>query len=145
MALYANAEGADTTFYLARVFPGSAGRILHLQFFDTGDASDPGDLTVLPPAENGGGFKGCSYERPEGSATQLTDPNDCTINGLIRTQDNGHWIDIYVPIPADYTCSTSSPTGCWVRLKFKYGAGTSVHDVTTWAAEIIGDPVRLVK
>ncbi len=40
MSIYANAEGAKPTFYLARVLPGAKGRVLVLSFFDIGDAAD---------------------------------------------------------------------------------------------------------
>jgi hypothetical protein len=149
MSLYANAQGADTRFFLARVFPGAAGRILHLSFFDTGDAGQPGDLTVLPPftapGEAGGFFSGCTHDRPSSAIVNGPTAANCTIQGLIKTKDNGDWIEVYVPIPANYTCNSADPTGCWVTLRFTYPVGTVVNDTTTWAAELIGDPVRLVK
>jgi hypothetical protein len=145
MSLYANASGADTRFYLTRIFPGAAGRILKLSFFDTGDASDPGDLTVLPPPDSGlSGFANCTYTRPGSGAVDQPAPT-CSINGLIRTIDNGDYLGMDIPIPADYTCNTADPEGCWIKLRFDYPSSTSVHDVTTWSAQLVGDPVRLVK
>ena len=60
MGVYANAPGANTTFYLVRLLPGAAGRNLVLNFFDTGDAASPGTITVLPPADSnvGASFSG---------------------------------------------------------------------------------------
>jgi hypothetical protein len=153
MSIYANIQGADTEFYLARIFPGAAGRVLRLSFFDTGDAARAGNLTVLKPQEPGLGeygsgstFSGCTYDRPGmNQVGQATSPTtDCTIRNLINTTDNGDWIRMYVPIPADYSCNSGDPKGCWLKIKFVYPGGTSVHDVTTWAAELVGDPVRLV-
>ena len=72
MGAYANATGANTTFYLTRVLPGEAGKTLVLNFFDTGDASTPGTLSVLPPSDSnvtGGAFSGCLYTQPPGNAT----------------------------------------------------------------------------
>ena len=72
MGAYANATGANTQFYLTRVLPGEAGKTLVLNFFDTGDASQPGTLAVLPPADSnvtGGVFANCLYTQPPGNAT----------------------------------------------------------------------------
>jgi hypothetical protein len=144
MGAYANATGADTRFHLARVFPGADGRVLKLRFFDTGDASTAGDLTVLaPPDSNVAAFSGCLVTRA--STGQVNDPvPGCTVTGLHVSRDNGRWIVVQVPIPDGYTCDQASATGCWVRVRFTYPPGTSVSDTTTWTAEIVGDPVRLV-
>ncbi|MER3453105.1 MAG: hypothetical protein C4344_05540 [Acidimicrobiia bacterium] len=146
MGAYANATGADTQFHLARVFPGSDGRVLRLRFFDTGDAETPGDLTVLPPPDSnvGPGFSGCLVTRAAKGQTDAP-VKDCTVVGLHSSTDNGRWIEVKVPIPNGYTCDQSSATGCWVRVRFRYPPGTSVNDTTTWTAQIIGDPVRLVQ
>jgi hypothetical protein len=148
MSLFANASGADTRFYLARILPGSAGRTLHLRWFDTGDASDPGDLQVLPPnaisGDPGGTFNGCTVQRPSGTAA-VAAASDCRILGLTNSTDNGDWIDVFIPIPTNYTCASASSFGCWLKLKFTYPSGTTVYDTTTWTASLEGDPVRLVE
>ena len=72
MGAYANATGANTQFFLTRVLPGEAGKTLVLNFYDTGDASQPGTLAVLPPADSnvtGGVFAGCLFTLPPGNAT----------------------------------------------------------------------------
>ncbi len=61
--------GANTQFYLTRVLPGEAGKTLVLNFFDTGDASQAGDLAVLPPPDSnvtGGVFADCLYTATTG-------------------------------------------------------------------------------
>ncbi|HET6940372.1 MAG TPA: hypothetical protein VFI19_17270, partial [Nocardioides sp.] len=60
------------------------------------------------------------------------------------SKNNGKTETITIPIPTDYTCNTTSFGGCWYRVQIGFGTG-SVHDVTTWDATIIGDPVRLIK
>ena len=58
--------------------------------------------------------------------------------------NNGKTETIIIPIPSDYTCNYNSFGGCWYRVVVAFASGT-VHDVTTWDATIIGDPVRLIK
>ena len=157
MGVYANATGADTRFYLTRVLPGEAGHTLILQFFDTGDASQAGTLTVLPPAGSnvaGGLFTGCNYTQPPGNATGppwgtlITTNSGCNISGVTNTGThsfNGQWVTFEVPIPNDYTCNSADPLGCWTHLEFSYPTGTSVSDTTTWEAFVLGDPVRLIQ
>ena len=50
-----------------------------------------------------------------------------------------------MPIPVGYSCDDTDPKGCWVRIEYDYGSGTTVEDTTTWTAAIEGDPVRLVE
>lgn len=164
MAIYANAASqAATRFYLARVLPGAAGRVLRLQFFDIGDALDgsSGTLQVLPPPEatSGAGalngFSGCSYSPPPGSGASTSGPpwgsitatpdsaGPCSVDAVTRATYNGQWIEWDVPIPSDYSCNYTDPLGCWVRISFGFTGG--VLDVTSWRAALDGNPVRLVK
>ena len=160
MGIYANATGADTRFYLTRVFPGEAGHTLILNFFDTGDASAAGNITVLPPPDSNvpaGTFPGCEFTKPAGNSsgppwgTFIPTTSDCQITGVSNTTSspgpsyNGQWVTVQVPIPEDYTCNTADPLGCWTRLRFAYPVGTSVSDTTTWSAFMLGDPVRLIQ
>ena len=66
--------------------------------------------------------------------------------GLLLKDDLGvTWQTVSVPIPTNYTCTTSVPTGCWVRLQYAYGSGNQPSGATSWTAGIEGDPVRLVE
>ncbi len=157
MGAYANATGANTTFYLTRVLPGEAGKTLVLNFFDTGDASTAGDLSIVPPADGnltGGVFSNCTYTQPPGNATGppfgtfTATSAGCKITGVTNSGThsyNGQWVTWEIPIPNNYTCDTASATGCWAKLKFAYPAGTTVNDTTTWSAYILGEPVRLIQ
>jgi hypothetical protein len=153
MGIYANAVGADTRFYLTRILPGNAGHTLVLQFFDVGDASQPGTISVLPPPDSnvaGGQFSGCQYTAPPGNSTgppwgTLVDTNaNCTIS-VNNASFNGQWVTFDVRIPSDYTCNDSDPLGCWTRLRFTYPSTTNVSDTTTWQAYMLGEPVRLIQ
>lgn len=164
MAIYANAgRQAATRFYLARVLPGAAGRVLRLQLFDIGDALDgsSGTLQVLPPAEatvaSGplAGFSGCRFAAPPGDGRSTSGPpwgsmsatpdgaGPCSVDAVTRTSYNGQWVEWDVPIPDDYSCAYSDPLGCWVRISFGFTGG--VLDVTSWRAMLDGNPVRLVR
>ena len=56
MGMYANyasgGAGANSTFNLVRVVPAAATKTLKIGFYDTGDASQPGTLTVQPPPDS---------------------------------------------------------------------------------------------
>jgi hypothetical protein len=71
--------------------------------------------------------------------------SNCRVLGLTNSIDNGDWIDVFVPIPSNYTCASASSFGCWLKLKFTYPSGTTVNDTTTWTASLQGDPVRIVE
>lgn len=154
MGIYANANGADTRFFLTRVPPGHAGHRLVLQFFDTGDASQPGDISVLPPTDSNvpsGLFSTCQYTAPPGNSTGppwgtlVNTASGCKITGVSSSSYNRQWITMQIQIPDDYTCDVADPLGCWTKLRFTYPTGTNVNDTTAWAAFMLGDPVRLVE
>jgi len=157
MSAYANATGANTQFYLTRVLPGEAGKTLVLNFYDTGDASQPGTLAVLPPADSnvpGGAFSGCLFTLPPGNSTGppwgsfSATAVGCKITGVSNTganSYNGQWVTWEIPIPSNYTCTEASATGCWLKLQFVYPNGTNVTDTTTWSAYILGEPVRIIQ
>ena len=152
MSIYQNKIGAQTEFFLARVIPGANGRVLNLTFYDTGDAAQPGTLTVLPPAEARVGtsaltsFSGCRYTPPPAGPPfppKVATGSGCSVSGVISSGWNGQIIEWEVPIPDGYDCDYADPQGCWLRIRFSYPAG--VQDTTTWQARLGGNPVRLVE
>jgi Flp pilus assembly protein TadG len=144
LPIYANAQGANTQFFLARLLPGNDGRYLRIEFFDTGDASQAGTIQILPPTDsNKTVFTGCEFQR-DGAGPVMSDT--CSLTGVSSGAGyNGKTVDAQVPVPDGYTCNEASQTGCWVRLRFTYPAGTTVNDTTTWSAAMTGDPVRLIE
>jgi Flp pilus assembly protein TadG len=151
IGIYANSPAANTTFYLARVLPGAQGRTLVLSFFDVGDAAQAGAITVLPPADSnqGGAFAGCTFTAPPGNSTgppwgafQATS-SGCKITNVSSANYNGQWIQVRIPIPSTYSCTFTDPLGCWLKVNFAFPA--AVQDTTTWAAQLTGDPVRLIQ
>jgi hypothetical protein len=124
--------------YIAEVSPIHANKTLELTFFDPGETSGTGNMTVIPPP----GVSGvtCSW-----TATNAVSPNNPT-NGsgcTIQTSSggdsrfNGEWITMEIQIPADYTCSSD----CFWKMNL---ALQTAHDRTTWEAKVIGNPVALV-
>ncbi|GAA2739334.1 hypothetical protein GCM10009867_34960 [Pedococcus aerophilus] len=139
MAMYGNTPAGTSKFFLARVPSGSRGQLFRVRLYDIGDGTTGNStIKVLPPTESGGGFTGCI-----GSGIQNGTLSDCTIN--VSSAFNGQWQDVTIPLPATYSCTDSSPTGCWLRLEFFYGSGSQPADTTSWTASIAGDPVRLVQ
>lgn len=144
--IYANANNADTTFYLARVLPGATQRILNLTLWDISDGGSSGTMRIRPPAEAtvGGAnldtFSGCTFEKSGGSWS--TNSGNCSFS-FSASALNADLVTVGVPIPDGYDCDETSPTGCWVYVEAPFTG--AVNDTTTWSADIIGDPVRLVE
>lgn len=147
ISIYANATGANSRFFLARVGSGSAGKTLRIELYDIGDAQVSGTLTVEPPtdARNNGSslsfFSGCTGTGP---GVIRSDCSTVSTPSGGSSQFNGRVETINVPIPAGYTCNDSAADGCWVRIHYQFGSG-QVTDVTSWTAALDGDPVRIVQ
>lgn len=140
MAIFANSDAATSTFNLIRVLPAAATKVLDFSFFDAGDAAANGTIKILPPSETGGSFTGCTGAGKVNGAL-----SNCQITGINNANGwDGKTQHIEVPIPAGYTCNDGSAGGCWFRVQVSFGSGT-VTDVTTWNAEVVGEPVRLIQ
>jgi len=151
MGLYANAAaGAPApNFYMARVLPGSGGQILRVSLWDIGDCSGSGCSPTLSFLIRGSAAPSCSVTAHLGApngAAQVHVTNSCsyTVNqsGVVP---NGTWFTIDIPIPSSYTCNQSDPTDCWITMNYHPNNGGALNDTTTWSAQILGNPVRLVK
>ena len=139
MGIYSNAPGVTTEFHLARIPSVDAGQILNVRLFDVGDSTISGTITVIyPPLAAGGPFSGCAGSGP--ASGTLT---GCSFTAT--SSFNGRWESLAVPIPANYSCTDSDYTQCWVRLQYNYGSSSQPTDVTSWTTSIQGDPVRLVE
>ena len=142
LPVYANADGADTTFHLARILPADAGRTLRVNLFDMGDASQAGTLRILAPDESPSGFSGCSFSRDDGGSLNVS--GDCRLNNVSSGKGfNGRIVEVDIPIPDDYDCDDHLNSGCWTKVMADFPGG--VQDTTTWSASILGSPVRLVE
>ena len=140
------ASGA-ATFNLVRALPNAKGQYISFEFFDAADGAT-GTITVLPPADATGdvaapsGVPGCRAGVNDEPPTDYDPLTACSyrVNG---TTTDGQIVHMVIPIPTSYSCDSSTLGGCWFRVRMDYGDG--VTDLTTWSANIGGDPVRLIK
>lgn len=138
MGMYSNHPGATTQFYLARVPSGAAGQVLNVRLYDVGDSNQNGTITINAPPDSGVTFTNCQGAGPVAGTLS-------TCSFTVTSSFNGRWETLSVPIPSTYACVDSDTTKCWVRLTYNYGAGSAPTDVTSWTANLQGDPVRLVE
>jgi Flp pilus assembly protein TadG len=140
MGIYSNKPGTTTEFYLARVQSGAAGQNLKLNLYDVGDSDKTGTIKIVSPG--GGDYAGCT-----GSGVTTSIASDCSFSVTAGSPSvfNGRIQVINIPVPPGYTCVDADNTACWVKLRYTYGSGSKPTDVTTWSANIEGDPVRLVE
>jgi len=91
----------------------------------------------------------CSWVSKDfnGNTAATGGPGTCriqTAEGSLPTASkslfNGQWITATIDIPDAYTCSSN----CWWSMLIEHSSSSTSHDRTTWAARIIGNPVRLV-
>jgi hypothetical protein len=141
MGIYANYTGAKATFNLVRVVPAAATKTLKIGFFDVGDATQPGTITIKGPADSNlpVTLTGCTG----GGAVVTGAMSGCKLTNVYSPY-NGKWQYVNVPIPAGYTCNVTYTGGCWFRVEFDF-AGSVPTDTTTWTARIDGDPIRLIE
>jgi Flp pilus assembly protein TadG len=157
MPIFANSEGATQIFNLIRVLPGAAGQSISFDFFDAGDAAGTATVKVMLPSD---------ARTPSGATISTPFPGGCTSSGgsagttntgmngatctttLTRSngvsRNNGKVQTMNIPIPSDYSCDAADFLKCWYRVEINFASGT-VNDITTWDAEIVGDPVRLIE
>ena len=74
----------------------------------------------------------------------FTTATNCSVSVQSSTH-NGQLQHMVVPIPTDYTCDPSTLGGCWFAVQVTFTSGGSLADITTWDANIGGDPVRLIE
>jgi hypothetical protein len=150
MAIFANATGASSSFNLIRVLPGAAGNFIEFSFYDVGDATGSGTIQVTPPGDATGTVlttpfpTGCSAAGGNAGSGVRTSATNCTVT-ISNSTNNGQVETMDIPIPGDYNCNYASMGGCWYKITVAFGSGNSVHDVTTWDADVVGDPVRLIQ
>ncbi len=144
MPIFANADGASSTFNLLRAVPGAGGKRIKFSFFDAADASGNGTVRVVQPADALLGTAPWTGTIANCIGEGVVNGNlaNCTA-AVSNAQNNGKLQTIYVPVPQNYTCNFATNAGCWFQATITF-PGSQVHDFTTWDATIEGDPVRLV-
>jgi len=135
ISIFTNQSGTST-LNVAEVAPVHRGKTLELSFYDPGEDDANAYMTVKNP---GGSTATCDWvAKNEAGTTVRSGSGSCSI----QTSDGnsffqGLWVTAQVDIPDAYTCTTN----CWWKMEI---SNSQPHDRTTWAARIIGNPVRLV-
>jgi Putative Flp pilus-assembly TadE/G-like len=135
ISIFTNQSGTST-LNVAEVAAVHHGKTLELSFYDPGEDDANAFMTVKNPA---GSTATCDWvAKNEAGTVVRSGSGSCSI----QTSDgnsffNGLWVTAQVDIPDAYTCTTN----CWWKMEI---ANSQPHDRTTWAARIIGNPVRLV-
>jgi hypothetical protein len=144
-----------TSFYLARVTPNYAGKVLQLQLWDIGDVGSGTTitLTIVPPTDAVNPPTTCTWTLDGTALPGATSAviSGCTASGLqsgsgIPSSDgfNGRLTQAQMSLPSNYSCSSASSTGCWFKINVQLvGSSPSAADTTTWHAVVLGDPVHL--
>ncbi|MGA7228209.1 MAG: pilus assembly protein TadG-related protein [Acidimicrobiia bacterium] len=139
ISIFTNQSGLST-LNVAKVDPVHAGKTLELQFYDPGEDDANAYMTVKTPA---GATATCDWvARNEAGTVVQSGSGNCSIqtsNG--SSFFNGLWVTAQVDIPDSYTCNPNTTSGCWWKMLIQ---NSQPHDRTTWAARVIGNPVRLV-
>jgi hypothetical protein len=135
ISIFTNQSGTST-LHVAEVAQAHQGKTLELRFYDPGEDDANAYMTVKNP---GGGTATCDWVAKNEAGTIVRSGSG---NCRIQTSNgssffNGLWVTAQVAIPDAYTCTTN----CWWKMVIE---NSQPHDRTTWAARIIGNPVRLV-
>lgn len=148
VSFYNNVPKGPSQFYLTRLDSSAASRTLRVRFFDLADASDT--VTVIlraPDSSSGTGitpeqeFPSCSFS-VTGAGNTVATPSSCTVETVLA-RTGAQWVTADIPLPADYRCNSASQSDCWSTIGLTTEADQ--NDTTTWTAELLGDPVRLVE
>jgi Flp pilus assembly protein TadG len=156
--LSASGSTTQSEFYLAQIDPIHNGKTLEIRLWDPGDTGAlTASLTILIPDDAAaGGYRIASVTysgavgTTNGNANSACNTNSRTTasNAPIQTSTgaslglfNGCWLTIDTVIPSWYT---GDQQGWWKIRYTMNGTGTS-NDVTTWMADIRGNPVHLVE
>jgi len=154
LPIYVNVPtiGVSTSFYLARIPPQYAGKILQLNLWDIGDGGSP-TLTIVPPPDATNPPTTCNWTidgTPLPAYTSAT-ISGCSAAGMTSGSGdpsvsgfNGRLTQVQMAIPSLYTCDVTNPNNCWFKININFTAGTPA-DTTTWSANILGDPVHLTQ
>jgi hypothetical protein len=161
MCVYNNLQWTSGTsyqqFYLGKVDQiTGAGKTLEIDLFDVGDISAGGVLSILSPNGPGGTQVTASF-------TFTTDSNwgvaaggggigpqsggvgtmsIATHSSTQASNYNNTWIRIQIPLPTTYG-STGLWQGGWWQIQYALTGGGG-NDTTTWAVNVLGNPVHLI-
>ena len=153
MANWYNVTGGTSTFYLAQIAPTYAGKTLQINLFDVGDTAANSYLKIKSPDGGGTGgtqkyvdftYTSATLEGtagPSGSVTAGSNGLQTTVcSSSCSVPFNDLMLTIGIPLPSTYGTSTLWQSGWW---QIEYDV-SSANDLTTWAVDVVGNPVHLV-
>ena len=157
MSMFNNISAGSTSanvtanFYLAEVDPIHVGKTFRISMYDPGEVSKTsnttgsGQIQVIAP--NGSVATSCvgTTQSTSSTFTSGSTLSPCQFNSAVggSAKYNGEWVTLDIKIPTTYTCTMGTLPGCW--WKIRYVINGQANDTTTWAAQVIGDPVHLVE
>lgn len=151
MSIYNNIAGGSADFYLARVDPIYAGKVLDVSLYDPGEASGNAYMSVMDPT-TGNAASSCRWTRTnpltgnvEASGTASPCKIQTATNGTANF--NGKWLYVKINLNSSYSCTPAkaggySVGGCWWGIHYQFD-GTA-NDTTTWKVSVEGNPVHLI-
>jgi Flp pilus assembly protein TadG len=157
MSMYNNisagssAVDVSANFYLAEVDPIHRGKTFRISMYDPGEVSKVGSTTgkgtvkVIVPGNTVATSCVATSDSSLSTFTSGSTLSPCQYDSAVggEAKFNGSWVTLDIKIPNDYTCTMNTLPGCW--WKIQYVINGQANDTTTWAAQVIGDPVHLVE
>jgi hypothetical protein len=143
LPIYVNVTATTTEFYLARITPEYAGKTLLLSFWDIADGAGSATVTVVPPSDAVAPPTTCTFSRDGTANMGGATVTGCTASNMTTGSYNNRITQVTMPMPSGYSCTVENPDSCWFKVRLSTTGGRT-NDTTTWSANVIGDPVRLV-
>jgi hypothetical protein len=137
--VYALADGT-ANFFLAEIGPEHAGKTVRMTLWDSAEGAT--ELRIKrPTGTNTWVDQTFDYAATCSGSTGATTTNAVRVyNGGAALPYNNCLLSIEFTLPTTYSPPADNK---WWRIQYTYNA--SATDRTTWAVEILGDPVRLVE
>ena len=131
---------ANTTvasFFLAEIAGEHAGKMLKIELYDPGEGGT--QIEIMQPTGSGGNSwtpHSFTWSSPGVSGSPSGNTSAVPVTG---SRFNGRVLTIMV----DLTGYSPPSDNNWWKIRYTFGG--TVNDRTTWAAEILGDPIHLVE
>ena len=145
MANWYNITGGTSTFYLAQIANTYAGKTLRINLFDVGDNSSNSYLKIKSPDGGTQNYVGFTWSAAKldgtsassGSVTAASSGLQVTSGSTAKFNDE--MLTITIPLGSSY--GTTLWQNGWWQVEYNVA---SANDLTTWAVDVLGNPVHLV-
>lgn len=142
-------EAVNSTFPFVQVPADYAGRTIHFEFYDIGDANEDGTVTLRSdwgPTTAAGGS--CTYRISQDGTSFGPTQTAVGCQMPARAVYDAKLVAFDWTVPSTYNCFPSSQlrsAGCWAYVQMFYPANSVPDDFTTWTLDMPGYPIRLTK